>query len=210
MSELAIQAARISDLRRLNDTRCAAAQSGCEIQEGFDELSAALRDCSLVRYLNDYHLQAELDDLLHAASTGTAAAPDSPSARSTASPGQQSEWLGAWGSTPRSFACMLSRMPTVRRVLAALPRLSKYGPTPSTGSSYPLTELSVTLAELELFDAAEPCAQLDGTPLGFELLQPLQPSACEVVLRLLISSLFSSGVTPHAAPLIGWRLRRKQ
>ena len=207
-SSLTVRASRISDLRRLNDSRCAAAQLGCDTHQSFDELSAALRECSLIRYLNDVGLQAELDDLLNAATTG---APDPPttSTTSTPLPSAQSEWLGAWASTPRGLACTLSRMPTLRRVLAGLPRLREYGPTPSLGFSKPLTEMSVALAELQLIDAAEPCAQLDGAPLGFSLLQPLQPSACEVVLRLLVSSLFSSGVTPHAAPLVGWRLRRK-
>eukprot|EP00966_Prymnesium_polylepis_P070500 1638207-Prymnesium_polylepis.1 len=105
MSQLAAQAARISDLRRLNDSRCAAAQSRCDLHEGFDELSAALRECSLVRYLNEAHLQAELDELLCAAAAGAVDAlrPPAaiPSSSATLPPRTESEWLGAWADAPR-------------------------------------------------------------------------------------------------------------
>ena len=145
-TSFAAQAARISDQRRQNDMNYLMAQLNSGGDCDIDMLACAQRDCSLVRYLNDVHLQAELDELMR-----VAAAPDAPhdapelpvpdessaavGATATAnSPTlgrplpESPKWLGAWASDSNGFCHILDRIPTLRKVLAGIPRLSTFGP----------------------------------------------------------------------------------
>ncbi|KAL1499199.1 hypothetical protein AB1Y20_013707 [Prymnesium parvum] len=211
---LSSRASRISALRKLNDENCLAAQTACSSAH-FDELAALLRDCSLVRHLNDVHLQAELDNLVHAARYASADPPGlgddeepavhQPSATSPARRSQPS-WLGSWSLPAGGFSAVLTRMRTLRKVLAALPRAQSGRPADARLAAS-CVQTWAPLSDFRLYLPTDRHPRLDAA-VGFHLLQLRRPATCEAVVRLLLASLFHAEVTPHAMPLVGWGLSR--